>query len=357
MSAYMDANSSDDPCGPTPTTRLGLRIAAIFVILITSMMGTFFPIAAKRITWLRHRVPGELFEFAKYFGSGVILATGLVHLLEPAADDEIGAGNTISNGGCIADAWGEYPYAFGLCLLSLFITFIVHVVTFRLGHARLLNLGIDLKQDVHPHGAVMPPSPGETERAGELSPASTKISDDESQDALFQDSSESSPVIAQIISVGVLEFGIVFHSVIIGMTLSVSGADEFVTLFVVIIFHQSFEGLGLGARLAFLQLPENLWYIPYIGAALYSIVTPLGMAIGLGVRTSLSMTSAASSITSGVFDSVSAGILIYTSCVELMAHEFIFNMTFHKCSWGKLWFVLGSFGAGAGLMALLAKWA
>lgn len=42
--------------------------------------------------------------------------------------------------------------------------------------------------------------------------------------------------VAQLIAVGVLEFGVVLHSIIIGLTLSVS--DEFITLFIVIIFHR-----------------------------------------------------------------------------------------------------------------------
>ena len=46
----------------------------------------------------------------RYFGSGVITATALIHLLEPAADDELGPANTRSLGGCISDAWGDYPY-------------------------------------------------------------------------------------------------------------------------------------------------------------------------------------------------------------------------------------------------------
>jgi hypothetical protein len=56
-------------------------------------------------------VPGVVFEFAKFFGSGVILATALIHLLEPAADDELGPANTIALGGCISNDWSDYPYA------------------------------------------------------------------------------------------------------------------------------------------------------------------------------------------------------------------------------------------------------
>ena len=59
----------------------------------------------------------------------------------------------------------------------------------------------------------------------------------------------------------------------------------------------------------------------------------------------------------GVFDSISAGILIYTGLVELMAHEFMFNTRMRRA---EVRVVLAAFGVmclGAGLMALLGKWA
>ena len=51
----------------------GLRVASIFIILIGSMFGALFPVLARRTKWLSSRVPHGLFDFAKYFGSGVIV--------------------------------------------------------------------------------------------------------------------------------------------------------------------------------------------------------------------------------------------------------------------------------------------
>jgi zinc transporter 1/2/3 len=42
--------------------------------------------------------------------------------------------------------------------------------------------------------------------------------------------------ISQLIAVAVLEFGVMLHSVIIGLTLAVN--ENFITLFIVIIFHR-----------------------------------------------------------------------------------------------------------------------
>ena len=52
----------------------------------------------------------------------------------------------------------------------------------------------------------------------------------------------------QIAAFLILEFGVIFHSVIIGLNLGTAG-DEFNTLYPVLVFHQSFEGLGIGARM------------------------------------------------------------------------------------------------------------
>lgn len=46
-------------------------------------------------------------------------------------------------------------------------------------------------------------------------------------------------IVAQLIGVAILEFGIVLHSIIIGLTLAVD--DAFRTLFVVLIFHRKFS--------------------------------------------------------------------------------------------------------------------
>lgn len=109
---------------------------------------------------------------------------------------------------------------------------------------------------------------------------------------------------------------------IVGMTLSLAAPADFITLFVVIIFHREsqhrhqlslemFEGIGLGTRLAFLQLPESWHWVPLFGGILYSAITPIGMAIGLGARSTLSMSTSTASIASGILDSISAGVLLY----------------------------------------------
>jgi len=85
--------------------------------------------------------------------------------------------------------------------------------------------------------------------------------------------------------------------------------------------------LGVGSRLAYLNLPPKYYWVPIAGALLYGITTPIGIAFGHGVRTTYNLNpdSTTPSIVSGILDSLNAGVLVYTGLVELLVHEFLFN--------------------------------
>ncbi len=78
MAALLAKRDDDDDvnCGSGggDTGSTGLRIGAVFIVLTGSMIGAFFPVVAKRTRWLAPRVPRGVFDFAKYFGSGVIVS-------------------------------------------------------------------------------------------------------------------------------------------------------------------------------------------------------------------------------------------------------------------------------------------
>lgn len=118
-----------------------------------------------------------------------------------------------------------------------------------------------------------------------------------------------------------------------------------------------FEGLGLGSRLAFLSLPPRYNWVPYGASVLYSCMTPIGISIGLGVRTTYNPESTTASIVSGTLDALSAGVLLYTGLVELLAHEFLFNPKMHEASTAKIVYASACILLGAGIMALLGRWA
>lgn len=176
----------------------------------------------------------------------------------------------------------------------------------------------------------------------------------------------------QIAAFLVLEFGVIFHSVssglkhkqipnanrteqvVIGLNLGVVGT-EFSTLYPVLVFHQSFEGLGIGARMSAIPFPKRSW-LPWFLCSAYGLTTPIAIAIGLGVRTTYNPNSDTANIVSGVLDSISAGILIYTGLVELLARDFLFDPLRTKDN-KRLSFMVFCVLLGAGIMALLGKWA
>ncbi|KAG1880751.1 ZIP-like iron-zinc transporter [Suillus subluteus] len=334
---------SDLNCGSGggATTYPQLRIASVFIILIGSMSGALFPVLATRSSWLH--VPKAVFDFAKYFGSGVIIATAFIHLLSPAIQELTSP--------CLSPAWQEYPYPLALALLSVFSIFIVELVAFRWGTAKLAALG--LSHDAHGHGlgALAAHGPEGGIPNDDSTPEKSKEDLESAHDHKHLDLGAT----GQIIGVFILEFGVLLHSMLIGLTLAVD--PNFKILFVVIVFHQSFEGLGVGTRLAHLQLPPRYNYVAICGALLYGITTPLGIAIGLGVQSTYNPNSTTASIVSGVLDSLSAGILLYTGLVELLAHEFIFNKEMINGSNGRVAYALSCMLFGCGIMALLGRWA
>ena len=312
-------------------------------------------------------------RFAKFFGSGVIIATAFIHLLAPAFE-ELGSE-------CLSGAWTDYSWAPAIAMAAVYGIFFAEVAAYRIGSAKLMALGVNYSSHAddhtdahaHDHGHEPPlgvntdgPSdphhvhPSRIQPTDVESPSSSAVGqgdkrDLEKDDYSFTSEPSHAEVAAQLIGVAVLEFGVILHSVIIGLTLAVN--DEFITLFIVIIFHQMFEGLGLGSRLSSLSLPKHLWWARWVAAVAYSICTPIGIAIGLGVRESYNGNGAKASIVSGILDATSAGILLYTGLVELLAHEIVLNPRMMKQGSGKLAYIFTCMLIGSGLMALLGRWA
>ncbi|KAF8705269.1 ZIP Zinc transporter, partial [Rhizoctonia solani] len=334
-------------------TYFGLRVASLFIILVTSTLGAVFPILASRLRFLN--IHKSIFEGAKYFGSGVIIATAFIHLLAPAVG-QLGSE-------CLHGVWEEYPWAPAIAMMAVFFIFFVELAAYRWGTAKLDALGVKAYVDNHGHahdsaGRHGAHGPEISEQGGTHPEKMPNASDSEieSSQPIARPNRLTHSALAQILGVAILEFGVVFHSILIGMTLAVD--EDFIVLFVVLIFHQMFEGLGLGTRLAGLDLPASYRsWVPYAGAFLYGLTTPIGVAAGLGIRTTYNPGSTTSSIVGGIFDSISAGILLYTGLVELIAHEFIFNPAMHRAPTGKLAYACGMMCLGAGLMSLLGRWA
>ncbi|KAJ6565684.1 Zinc/iron permease [Mycena sp. CBHHK59/15] len=248
------SSDSGSECGNlnNADTYLGLRVSSVFIILFCATGGALFPVLAKRSAWLQ--VPKFIFEFAKYFGSGVIIATAFIHLLSPGLDD--------LSSDCLSPAWLEYvPIRSRLGLLSIFSIFVLELVAFRWGTTRLQT---GVHHDTHGHNAGSHAAHGPE---GADSPP-TKYVDDAEEQSTHKLTHLDDSASAQIIGIAILEFGLT-HVVDQGFKVL------FKVLFVVIIFHQTFEGLGLGSWLAFIRLPLRYNYVPIAAAIVYGLSTPI----------------------------------------------------------------------------------
>ena len=158
----------------------------------------------------------------------------------------------------------------------------------------------------------------------------------------------------QLLAVFILEFGVVFHSIFIGLTLGTIASDELTVLLIVLVFHQMFEGLGLGSRLAVAPWPSNRQWMPYLLGFIFALSTPVGIAAGIGAKPN---NASDQKLINGIFDAISAGILMYTGLVELLAHEFMFNPYMRKAPIRILLLAFACVAFGVAVMAVLAKWA
>ncbi|KAJ7512706.1 ZIP zinc/iron transport family [Mycena galericulata] len=307
----------DSLVGTSNTSDLGLRIAALFVIFVGSTLGALFPVLARRCVVRKRQIPDAVFDFAKFFGSGVIIGTAFIHLLAPGIE--------ALSSSCLSEAWQKYPYAPGLCLLSILSIFVVEIITGRCGTAHLAKLRAHQAEDL-------------ADREIPLSPSHTEASDAGNN--------------ARLVGIVILEFGAILHRNI----LNFPADPKFKLLFVVLVLHQVFEGLGIGSRLASVDLPARYNYVPIVGAVIFGLSTPMGLAVGLAVRTAYSPDDPSALIVSGVLDSLSAGILIYTGIVELLAHEILFNEELIKGPVKKLTLALMWVLLGCTMMAILGRW-
>lgn len=145
----------------------------------------------------------------------------------------------------------------------------------------------------------------------------------------------------------------------IGLTLVVSDDSFFVTLFIVIVFHQFFEGLALGTCIA--GLPSSgasavkLLHRLLMGAA-FAVVTPTGMAIGIGVLNHFNGNDPSTIIAIGTLDAFSAGILVWVGAVEMLARDWLHG-TLAEAGVARGIAAMVALIAGLALMSLLGKWA
>ncbi|KAK4119635.1 Zip-domain-containing protein [Parathielavia appendiculata] len=329
-----------------------LHVGALLIILAVSSLACAIPMLAAKFPILR--IPEPFFFGVRHFGTGVLLATAFVHLLPTAF---ISLGNP-----CLSNFWTtDYPAMPGaIALVGIFFVSVIEMVfsparTFLPQAARAVSsrgaegpgaeaqaVRTSMAGGHCGHAAVAAAitRPSATRRASiEPAPlretafrrtqanASKETLEIESQGAGLTPEQLHKKSILQCM---LLEVGILFHSVFIGMALSVAIGGDFVVLLIAIAFHQTFEGLALGARIASISWPKKTLQ-PWLMVLAYGCTTPIGQAIGLATHTLYSPDSEFGLILVGTMNAVSSGLLVFAALIELLAEDFLSDQ-----SWGVL---------------------
>lgn len=127
-----------------------------------------------------------------------------------------------------------------------------------------------------------------------------------------------------------LEAGILFHSIFIGMAVSVATGTAFIVLLIAICFHQTFEGFALGARIANLipALFDARSPKPWLMCLAYGMTTPIGQVVGLLLHRLYDPNSEVGLLTVGITNAISSGLLLFAGLVQLVAEDFLADSSY-----------------------------
>ncbi|EGX46062.1 hypothetical protein AOL_s00110g226 [Orbilia oligospora ATCC 24927] len=300
-----------------------LHVGALFIILFVSTAACGFPLLATKFPGLK--VPALFFFIVRHFGTGVLIATAFVHLLPTAF---ILLGNP-----CLSDFWiKDYPAIPGaIALAGVFFVIVIEMVFHPSRHITPQR-SASPTQSGQPGGVLDPLSNAagqestesvqETRPDGQLSGVQAEADVEKDSDNFSFVLTAEQKLQKDVLQCILLEVGILFHSVFIGMALSVSVGNEFIVLLIAIAFHQTFEGLALGSRIAGIKWPGSTLK-PWFMALAYGCTTPIGQAIGIGLSSLYSPDSEVGLILVGTMNAISAGLLVFASLVELLSEDFL----------------------------------
>ncbi|XP_043702357.1 zinc transporter 1-like [Telopea speciosissima] len=328
--------SSADDSEINKDEALKYKIGAIASILFGGAVGVCIPILGKRFSALKPE--NDIFFIIKAFAAGVILSTGFIHILP---DGFVKLTSPCLN----QNPWGNFPFAGFIAMLSAIGTLMVDTFATAYFNKSHFNQAKPVGSDEE----------NGTEHSGHVhvhTHATHGHSHGSSAVAAADDSAASELIRHRVIS-QVLELGIVVHSVIIGISLGASESPSVIRpLVAALTFHQFFEGMGLGGCITQAKFKTRAVVTM---ALFFSLTTPVGIAIGIGITNVYKENSPTALIIEGVFNAAAAGILIYMSLVDLLAADFM-----NSRMQSNMRLQIGaqiSLLLGAGCMAVLAKWA
>lgn len=308
-----------------------LKILDIILIFLGGFFGSTFILFFKS----RQEEFGcneNIFLFLKLFSAGIILGTGCVHML-PEARILL---ESISN---------SYPYSdfiFGISIITIMSLEEVIKNCFHKSKQNHSDLHTEIK--LGSHLTYNSTSNIDVELQNTHTNIHKKGEHCHTVNILYQED----PDLKKIITLYILEFGMAIHSIIIGFTIgTTTSKDILTTLSVAITFHQIFEGIALGSAITQCKGVSRLK--SFLIILIYSITTPLGIGIGL-ITGNSELTN--NVMTQGIFNAISAGILVYMALIHFIIEDYINN----EATGLKKFCMFLSLGFGYGLMAILGIW-
>ncbi|CAL1404006.1 unnamed protein product [Linum trigynum] len=351
LSLFITAVSAadDGACGAETSSScndksgaLSLKLIATFSILVASVIGVCLPLTTRSVAALNPE--RSLFVVVKAFASGIILATGFMHVLPDSFD--------MLSSGCLADnPWHKFPFTGFVAMLSALVTLMVDSIatSFYSGKLKTAAATTDGVEGDREMGNAVVPVDAEEDNGGggrvhhHGHHHGVKVSGEDGGKQLMR-----YKVIAMV-----LELGIVVHSIVIGLSLGASNNTCTIKgLVAALCFHQMFEGMGLGGCILQAEYSKAKRAIMVF---FFSTTTPFGILVGIGMSKTYKENSPTALITVGLLNASSAGLLIYMALVDLLAVDFM-----GPKMQSSIRLQLKSFAAvllGAGGMSLMAKWA
>ncbi|KAK4167730.1 zinc-regulated transporter 2 [Cladorrhinum sp. PSN259] len=316
-----------------------LHVGGLFIVLGVSGLACAVPMIAKKFPFIR--IPEPFFFAVRHFGTGVLLATAFVHLLPTAF---ISLGNP-----CLGSFWTtDYPAMPGaIALIGIFFVAVIEMVFSPARHfiprpgdsGHAASSRAEDREDMPAltatfsgghcnHRQVVAAITRPAARSSiEPAPALPNPSANSSKESLGSESQSIAMTEEQlhkksILQCMMLEVGILFHSIFIGMALSVAIGGDFTVLLIAVAFHQTFEGLALGARISSIAWPKGSLQ-PWWMVLAYGCTTPIGQAIGLATHTLYAPDSEFGLILVGTMNALSSGLLVFAALIELLAEDFL----------------------------------
>ncbi|OCF30959.1 hypothetical protein I316_07365 [Kwoniella heveanensis BCC8398] len=336
-----DTDVNTDTCAPSSpeSYNLGLHVASVFVLLVASGIGVFGPVllGSDRGFDGRSLMYRYTFFALKHFGTGIIVSLAFCHLLQDAFE-------TFSNE-CIGELAFE-PTAPAIAMGSMLVIWLIDYSSARWAASRDQN---KMSNDAIASTTTDPLStPGSDTKpvlqdlCCETGCRPLKEWDPASRRALWD--------------VQLLEGGIVFHSIMIGVALGAQ-VDGFSATFAALVFHQLFEGLGLGARIGALRWSDQFGsaWKKWLMCLAYTVITPIGIVIGIGVHESFNENGRAELLAIGVLNSISAGILLYSGLCQLLYSEWVVG-DMRDTSNRRVIVAIVSLALGLFAMSIIGKW-